>query len=103
MSKTRTLAHMHGVLKFGKGHYVGIHELVQRLLLKTGTLRSIVDAGLEHPSEVQHESIPQAVLGRYYASGLSGDGRLCLKTLHQLNLAVAAAAAAVDGEAGGGC
>jgi hypothetical protein len=63
MSKTRTLAHMHGVLKFGKkGHYVGIHELVQRLLLKPEPCdRS--STPVEHPSEVQHESIPQAVLG----------------------------------------
>jgi hypothetical protein len=47
-----------------KGHYVGIHASgFKDFLLKPELLRSIVDAGFEHPSEVQHESIPQAVLG----------------------------------------
>merc|ERR1712146_18468 len=32
-------------------------------LLKPELLRSIVDCGFEHPSEVQHECIPQAILG----------------------------------------
>jgi hypothetical protein len=47
-----------------KGHYVGIHASgFKDFLLKPELLRAIVDAGFEHPSEVQHESIPQAVLG----------------------------------------
>jgi hypothetical protein len=46
------------------GHYVGIHASgFKDFLLKPELLRAIVDAGFEHPSEVQHESIPQAVLG----------------------------------------
>eukprot|EP00824_Muranothrix_gubernata_P003381 TRINITY_DN141_c0_g1_i2.p2 TRINITY_DN141_c0_g1~~TRINITY_DN141_c0_g1_i2.p2 ORF type:complete len:346 (-),score=95.05 TRINITY_DN141_c0_g1_i2:2331-3317(-) len=47
-----------------KGSYVGIHSTGFRdFLLKHELLRSIVDAGFEHPSEVQQECIPQAVLG----------------------------------------
>merc|ERR1712028_82005 len=47
-----------------KGHYVGIHASgFKDFLLKPELLRAIVDAGFEHPSEVQHETIPQAVLG----------------------------------------
>ena len=47
-----------------KGHYVGIHASgFKDFLLKPELLRAIVDAGFEHPSEVQHESIPQAVPG----------------------------------------
>ncbi|KAI8432704.1 hypothetical protein MSG28_013667 [Choristoneura fumiferana] len=36
---------------------------LQDFLLKPEILRAIVDCGFEHPSEVQHECIPQAVLG----------------------------------------
>lgn len=43
---------------------MGIHASgFKDFLLKPELLRAIVDAGFEHPSEVQHESIPQAVLG----------------------------------------
>jgi ATP-dependent RNA helicase UAP56/SUB2 len=71
-------------------------------LLKPELLRSIVDAGFEHPSEVQHESIPQAVLGGdiicQAKSGMGKTAVFCLATLHQLN-PIAAAPAAVEGEA----
>ena len=47
-----------------KGMYVSIHTSGFRdLLLKPELLRSITDCGFEHPSEVQHECIPQAILG----------------------------------------
>jgi ATP-dependent RNA helicase UAP56/SUB2 len=47
-----------------KGHYSGIHASgFSEFLLKAELTRSIVDCGFEHPSEVQHECIPQAVLG----------------------------------------
>ena len=47
-----------------KGTYVSIHSSGFRdFLLKPEVLRAIVDCGFEHPSEVQHECIPQAVLG----------------------------------------
>jgi ATP-dependent RNA helicase UAP56/SUB2 len=83
---------------------VGIHASgFKDFLLKPELLRSIVDAGFEHPSEVQHESIPQAVLGGdiicQAKSGMGKTAVFCLATLHQLN--PTAAPAAADGEAGG--
>ena len=57
--------------------------------MKPELLRSIVDAGFEHPSEVQHESIPQAVLGGdiicQAKSGMGKTAVFVLATLHQLN------------------
>lgn len=81
-----------------KGHYVGIHASgFKDFLLKPELLRSIVDAGFEHPSEVQHESIPQAVLGGdiicQAKSGMGKTAVFVLATLHQLNPVVPAAAA----------
>merc|ERR1711979_91127 len=47
-----------------KGNYAAIHASgFKDFLLKPELLRSIVDCGFEHPSEVQHECIPQAILG----------------------------------------
>eukprot|EP00746_Dinoflagellata_sp_MGD_P153528 gnl/MRDRNA2_/MRDRNA2_84289_c0_seq5.p1 gnl/MRDRNA2_/MRDRNA2_84289_c0~~gnl/MRDRNA2_/MRDRNA2_84289_c0_seq5.p1 ORF type:complete len:420 (+),score=106.94 gnl/MRDRNA2_/MRDRNA2_84289_c0_seq5:87-1346(+) len=47
-----------------KGSYVAIHASGFRdFLLKAELQRAIVDCGFEHPSEVQHECIPQAILG----------------------------------------
>merc|ERR1712178_280849 len=47
-----------------KGSYVAIHSSGFRdFLLKPELMRAIVDCGFEHPSEVQHECIPQAILG----------------------------------------
>jgi ATP-dependent RNA helicase UAP56/SUB2 len=47
-----------------KGHYVGIHaSTFKDFLLKPELLRAVVDCGFEHPSEVQQECIPQAILG----------------------------------------
>ena len=47
-----------------KGTYVSIHSSGFRdFLLKPELLRAIVDCGFEHPSAVQHECIPQAILG----------------------------------------
>jgi ATP-dependent RNA helicase UAP56/SUB2 len=47
-----------------KGGYAAIHASGFRdFLLKAELLRAIVDCGFEHPSEVQHECIPQAILG----------------------------------------
>ena len=46
------------------GTYSGIHASGFRdFLLKPELLRAVVDCGFEHPSEVQHECIPQAILG----------------------------------------
>ncbi|GJD07176.1 DEAD-box ATP-dependent RNA helicase 56 [Galdieria sulphuraria] len=47
-----------------KGSYVGIHSTgFKDFLLKPELLRAIQDCGFEHPSEVQEQCIPQAILG----------------------------------------
>jgi len=47
-----------------KGNYAAIHASGFRdFLLKPELLRATVDCGFEHPSEVQHACIPQAILG----------------------------------------
>merc|ERR1712062_192932 len=72
-----------------KGAYVSIHSSGFRdFLLKPELLRSIVDNGFEHPSEVQHECIPQAVLGMdilcQAKSGMGKTAVFVLSTLQQL-------------------
>lgn len=74
-----------------KGHYVAIHASgFKDFLLKPELTRAIVDAGFEHPSEVQHESIPQAMLGGdiicQAKSGMGKTAVFVLATLHQLNV-----------------
>merc|ERR1711962_1723767 len=78
-----------------KGTYVSIHSSGFRdFLLKPEVLRAIVDCGFEHPSEVQHECIPQAVLGMdilcQAKSGMGKTAVFVLATLQQLE--------AVDGQ-----
>lgn len=72
-----------------KGHYVGIHTSNFRdFILKPELLRAVVDCGFEHPSEVQHECIPQAVLGMdiicQAKSGMGKTAVFILATLHQV-------------------
>lgn len=72
-----------------KGAYVSIHSSGFRdFLLKPEILRAIVDCGFEHPSEVQHECIPQAVLGMdilcQAKSGMGKTAVFVLATLQQL-------------------
>merc|ERR1712122_341027 len=72
-----------------KGAYVSIHSSGFRdFLLKPELLRSIVDNGFEHPSEVQHECIPQAVLGMdilcQAKSGMGKTAVFVLATLQQI-------------------
>jgi len=74
-----------------KGHYVGIHASgFKDFILKPECLRAVVDCGFEHPSEVQHECIPQAVLGMdiicQAKSGMGKTAVFVLATLHQLNV-----------------
>jgi len=74
-----------------RGHYVGIHASgFKDFLLKPELLRAIVDAGFEHPSEVQHETIPQAVLGGdiicQAKSGMGKTAVFTLATLQQANV-----------------
>mmetsp|Transcript_91658 Transcript_91658/g.179574 ORF Transcript_91658/g.179574 Transcript_91658/m.179574 type:complete len:418 (+) Transcript_91658:91-1344(+) len=73
-----------------KGHYVGIHTSnFKDFVLKPELLRAVVDCGFEHPSEVQHECIPQAVLGMdiicQAKSGMGKTAVFVLATLHLLN------------------
>ncbi|XP_057289541.1 spliceosome RNA helicase DDX39B isoform X2 [Hydractinia symbiolongicarpus] len=72
-----------------KGTYVSIHSSGFRdFLLKPELLRAIVDCGFEHPSEVQHECIPQAILGMDIVcqakSGMGKTAVFVLATLQQL-------------------
>jgi len=75
-----------------KGNYVAIHATGFRdFLLKAELLRAIVDCGFEHPSEVQHECIPQAILGTdilcQAKSGMGKTAVFVLSTLQQLDTA----------------
>eukprot|EP00270_Netrium_digitus_P004522 TRINITY_DN1568_c0_g1_i2.p1 TRINITY_DN1568_c0_g1~~TRINITY_DN1568_c0_g1_i2.p1 ORF type:complete len:429 (+),score=52.26 TRINITY_DN1568_c0_g1_i2:44-1330(+) len=72
-----------------KKGYVGIHSSGFRdFLLKPELLRAIVDCGFEHPSEVQHECIPQAILGMdvicQAKSGMGKTAVFVLSTLQQI-------------------
>ena len=72
-----------------KGSYTGIHASgFKDFLLKQELMRSIVDCGFEHPSEVQHEVIPQANLGMdvicQAKSGMGKTAVFVLTTLHQV-------------------
>jgi len=74
-----------------KGMYVSIHTSGFRdLLLKPELLRAITDCGFEHPSEVQHECIPQAILGMdvlcQAKSGMGKTAVFVLATLQQLEV-----------------
>jgi len=75
--------------------YVAIHSSgFREFLLKPELLRAIADCGFEHPSEVQHECIPQAILGTdvicQAKSGMGKTAVFVLAVLQQLD--------AVDGE-----
>jgi ATP-dependent RNA helicase UAP56/SUB2 len=72
-----------------KGSYAGIHSSGFRdFLLKSELLRAITDCGFEHPSEVQQEVIPQALMGTdiicQAKSGMGKTAVFVLATLHQL-------------------
>ncbi|XP_013380238.1 spliceosome RNA helicase DDX39B [Lingula anatina] len=77
------------VKKDVKGTYVSIHSSGFRdFLLKPELLRAIVDCGFEHPSAVQHECIPQAILSMdilcQAKSGMGKTAVFVLATLQQL-------------------
>uniref|UniRef100_A0AC35TSC6 RNA helicase n=1 Tax=Rhabditophanes sp. KR3021 TaxID=114890 RepID=A0AC35TSC6_9BILA len=72
-----------------RGTYASIHSSGFRdFLLKPELLRAIIDCGFEHPSEVQHECIPQAILGMDIVcqakSGMGKTAVFVLATLQQL-------------------
>jgi superfamily II DNA/RNA helicase len=73
-----------------KDTYVAIHSAgFREFLLKPELLRSISDCGFEHPSEVQHECIPQAILGTdvicQAKSGMGKTAVFVLSVLQQLD------------------
>jgi|Transcript_84567 ATP-dependent RNA helicase UAP56/SUB2 len=69
--------------------YSGVHISGFRdFLLKPELNRAIQDCGFEHPSEVQHQCIPQAILGQdllcQAKSGMGKTAVFVLSTLQQL-------------------
>lgn len=73
-----------------KGHYVGVHSTGFRdFLLSPELNQAIGDCGFEHPSQVQQECIPQAVLSRdIICQGKSGMGKTAvfvISVLQQLD------------------
>ena len=73
----------------GKKGFVTIHSTgFKDFLLKPELVRAIVDCGFEHPSEVQHECIPQAILGEdvicQAKSGMGKTAVFVLAVLQQL-------------------
>merc|ERR1712226_1636352 len=80
-----------GEKKDVKGSYVSIHSSGFRdFLLKAELMKAIVDCGFEHPSAVQHECIPQAILGMdvicQAKSGMGKTAVFVLATLQQLEI-----------------
>ncbi|KAJ1612309.1 Sub2p like superfamily II helicase [Cryptosporidium canis] len=76
--------------KVGRGNYVAIHASGFRdFFLKPELIRAIGDAGFEHPSEVQHETIPHAITGVdilcQAKSGMGKTAVFVLSILQQLN------------------
>jgi len=74
-----------------KGNFAAIHASGFRdFLLKAELLRAIVDCGFEHPSEVQHECIPQAILGTdilcQAKSGMGKTAVFVLACLQQIDV-----------------
>lgn len=69
--------------------YVALHSSgFREFLLKPELLRAIQDCGFEHPSEVQSECIPQAILGTdvicQAKSGMGKTAVFVLATLQQI-------------------
>ncbi|KAG1769644.1 P-loop containing nucleoside triphosphate hydrolase protein [Suillus occidentalis] len=84
-----TASTVDGEVDKDKKNFSGIHSTGFRdFLLKAELLRAISDLGFEHPSEVQQECIPQAVLGMdVLCQAKSGHGKTAvfvLATLQQL-------------------
>jgi len=72
-----------------KGSYAGIHSSGFRdFLLKSELLLAVTDCGFEHPSEVQQECIPQAIMGMdiicQAKSGMGKTAVFVLSVLQQL-------------------
>ncbi|KAF7638493.1 hypothetical protein Mgra_00002171 [Meloidogyne graminicola] len=87
--QAKTIAENGDTSKKIKGNYASIHSSGFRdLMLRPELLRAIIDCGFEHPSEVQHECIPQAILGMDIVcqakSGMGKTAVFVLATLQQL-------------------
>jgi len=72
--------------------YSAIHSSgFREFLLKPELLRAIAECGFEHPSEVQHECIPQAILGTdvicQAKSGMGKTAVFVLAVLQQMDAA----------------
>eukprot|EP01066_Platyproteum_vivax_P014687 Platyproteum_vivax@DN6569_c0_g1_i1.p1 len=74
-----------------KGNYVAVHaSSFADFLLKSELNRAIKDCGFEHPSEVQHECIPQAILGLdILCQAKSGMGKTAVFVLSVLQRTIA--------------
>ncbi|KAI9292432.1 Asp-Glu-Ala-Asp box polypeptide 39A [Neoconidiobolus thromboides FSU 785] len=73
-----------------KGSYVTIHSTgFKDFLIRPELMRAIADCGFEHPSEVQHECIPQSILGSdvicQAKSGMGKTAVFVLATLQQVD------------------
>lgn len=73
-----------------RGHYVGVHTTgFREFLLKPELMHAISDCGFEHPSQVQQECIPHALLGTdIICQGKSGMGKTAvfvISVLQQLD------------------
>jgi len=72
-----------------KGSYTTLHSSSFRdFLLKAEVMRAIGDAGFEHPSEVQHNAIPAAMVGTdlicQAKSGMGKTAVFVISTLQQI-------------------
>jgi len=75
-----------------KANYAAIHASgFKDFLLKPELLRATVECGFEHPSEVQHACIPQAILGTdilcQAKSGMGKTAVFVLACLQQIDAA----------------
>ncbi|KAJ1990542.1 Suppressor of the cold-sensitive snRNP biogenesis mutant brr1-1 [Dimargaris cristalligena] len=70
-----------------KGSYASMHSTgFREFLLKPELARAIVDCGFEHPSEVQQQCIPRAVMGvDVLSQAKSGMGKTAVFVLATLN------------------
>lgn len=76
--------------KVDEDRHIDVHAAgFKEFLLKPELLRAIGDCGFEHPSTVQNECIPQAILGTdvlcQAKSGMGKTAVFVLSTLHQLD------------------
>jgi ATP-dependent RNA helicase UAP56/SUB2 len=74
-----------------KGTYAGLHSAgFTEFLLREELMNSIQECGFEHPSEVQQEALPQAMMGSdiicQAKSGMGKTAVFVLSVLHRLEL-----------------